>query len=70
LLQTITVTIGTNVALSVTCPTYFVMTGFKDESTATQSTELINGGKIVPQSSGTISLLGTQHLEHDNRYTF
>jgi hypothetical protein len=44
-----------------------VLTGFSDETTRSQRDELIiNGSKIVPQSSGTISLLGTQHLEHDN----
>ena len=61
------VTIATNVPLYTTCPTYFEMTGFKDATTASYSTKLkVNGAHIVPHASGTISLLGSQHLEHDN----
>ena len=64
-LNTITVTIGTNVPLFTRCPTYFEISGLRDDTTRSYNTKLINGGKIVPLASGPISLIGSQHLEHD-----
>ena len=64
-LNTITLTIASNVPLFTRCPTRFVITGFKDESTST-GIGVKDAAPITPSATGPTSLTGFQHLEHDN----
>ena len=68
-LNTITMTIASNVPLFTRCPTRIRLSGFTDESTAQGGVNGVrhvrDSAPLTPFASGPLSLTGLQHLEHD-----
>ena len=68
-LNTITITIASNVPLFLHCPTRIRLSGFTDESTAQGGVNGVrhvrDSAPLTPFASGPLSLTGFQHLEHD-----